>query len=147
MTQVFTVDADLVERSLRIEAANEAILEANKSGWLEINNSGSFLHTRESIQSEQADWDDEDESKNFDFGRAPYWIIAVPGEPIAIHGVEDDDLLCVFDVDEDELEAAVRLEESKLRREGLSEISKASRPSDLASPEEALARRNRSRCM
>lgn len=149
MTIENSVDADQIEHSLRVEAAKELIEKTDKSGWLEINDSGAFLHSRDSIQVDQADWHEEDECKNFDFSIAPYWLTGA-GEPMAIYGPQDDDLLCMLDIDEDELEAAIRLAEAEQRREALSEVSKASRPvNNLASPDEYMARKNRGRgrCM
>ena len=47
MTIENTVDADQIERSLRVEAAKELIEKTDKSRWLEINDLGAFLHELE----------------------------------------------------------------------------------------------------
>ena len=51
---------------------------------------GVYLESAEHLISQQKGWEDEDESKNFDFTSAPFWITTDDGKtPTAIHDAED----------------------------------------------------------
>ena len=53
-------------------------------GWVELHE-GVFLNSQESIISEQKEWDDSDQAKNFDFKAYKYWITTDNGgEPVGI---------------------------------------------------------------
>lgn len=142
------IDPNQIERTLQLEAATEAVAKADQAGWLELNDYGSFLHTRESIQADQAEWHDEDDCKNFDFSSAPYWITGF-GEPTAIFNADDYDLLCQIEIDEDELETAIQIAVSEQRRKALGGVAQASRSqdSDLADVDEVQAHQSRGRRM
>jgi hypothetical protein len=76
--------------------SQQAIQAALKDGEVMIDE-GTYLHTCENIQAEQASWNDFDECKQFDFSGALFWIVGDAGvEPLAISGADDEDLIAIL---------------------------------------------------
>lgn len=135
-------DPVLIEQSLRLAAANKAIADADREGYSEIS-SGVYLNSKESITLDQEAWIQEGDPFH-DYSRAPYWITTNDGQdPTPIYAA--DELVDIVDVDK-ELEEIMA---SADRRASLGAVAQDARPQDsnLASPEEALARRSRGRAM
>lgn len=66
---------------------------------------GLWLYSSAALVSEQAEWDDEDASKNEDFSRTPFWILHENGlspEPVA-DVAELAELLARFEFDDESL--------------------------------------------
>lgn len=71
----------------------EALQAAQTEGWVAIA-AGVYLNSRASIIEEQSEWIDEDDAKNIDFKRAPFWLTTNCGAvPQPIYGEEDEDLI------------------------------------------------------
>jgi len=86
--------------TLTKHAAQQACERADHDGSTEIS-AGVYLNSRESIQEEQAQWNDGDGAKHVDFSQAPYWLTTDDGqEPVAITGADDQELLDTVSVDE-----------------------------------------------
>lgn len=71
------------------------ITRADEGAMIELR-PGVYLASADTWQAEQASWSEFDQSKAFDFDRAPYWIADDQGgEPMAIFH-EDDEYLLPF---------------------------------------------------
>lgn len=165
-TMFVDIDPEVIEQSLRLAAANQAMVDAERDGYTRLR-SGLYLNSQESITAEQDAWIQEGDPV-YDFSQASYWLTTDDGQvPTPIYGV--DDLVDYVDID-DQLEKVLATAD---RRESLTTIAQDARPqvslalpeeamarhrlemaatqprpqSDLASPDDYLARRNRGRAM
>lgn len=69
--------------------ALEIMSQATRQGWAEVS-PGSYLHTQETILSEQRGWDDEDEAKEKDFTGYPFWLVTDSGDgPFPVEDAKD----------------------------------------------------------
>jgi hypothetical protein len=74
------------------QIAEELVEAADFHGITTIKR-GAFLATSDYMAKGQADWNDDDPCKSFDFGVLPYWITTDDGiDPIGITGKHDTDL-------------------------------------------------------
>lgn len=122
--------------ALTKHAAQQACERADQDGWTELSD-GVYLNSSESIQEEQAQWNDGDNAKHVDFSKAPYWLTTDDGqEPVAISGADDADLLEAVSVDE---RVASYAQE---RAEASASITLPQRPQEaLATAEQVQAKR------
>lgn len=67
----------------------QKIIEQTKSNGLFEIMDGYYLNTQENILFEQMDWDDSDNSKEYDFTKAPYWLTCDSANPVAVNDVLD----------------------------------------------------------
>lgn len=71
------------------DAAKKLLEIAAKDGWVEISD-GVYLSSRENIQADQLDWDEQDPSKSFDFSGAEFWLTTDSGQlPTPVAGCDD----------------------------------------------------------
>lgn len=140
-----TSELDIIERYLRETAATRAVENADNYGWAEVA-PGVHLNTAEYMIEDQAGWHEYDQAKGMDFSTSPYWMTADNGatpEPIA--SAQDEDLRSAVDVSADMNRAAENIDIRDSMARGANQGKSAGE--DLASPEQAMARRSRGRVM
>jgi len=77
-------------------SAQEAIAQADQSGWIEIR-SGVYLDTAKYMRSTQQEFLDDDPARSMDFSGPGYWITTKCGAmPKWISGADDESLLEIF---------------------------------------------------
>lgn len=82
-----TEDLEVIESLNQYAESVRSLYDAERDG--EANHGTMTLYTAEAIMEEQKTWNELDESKNFDFSTASFWLIAAPD---GIQGVEWSDI-------------------------------------------------------